>query len=128
MGVLRVISATWRAVHSNFKFTVTATVLLLGFSSFNIPPKAVISVSDHVAKCYGSASCGACKTCNYCAHCNAGGTCGVCSSVNKTVTRRVSSASTGSYSGSSQCQGTTKKGARCKRMVRGGGYCWQHAG
>ena len=31
-----------------------------------------------------------------------------------------------SSSTSSQCMGITKKGARCKRMVRGGGYCWQH--
>src|SRR5687768_6307692 len=35
-------------------------------------------------------------------------------------TRRVSSST------SSQCMGITKKGARCKRMVKGGGYCWQH--
>ena len=27
---------------------------------------------------------------------------------------------------SSQCNGRTKKGARCKRMVKGGGNCWQH--
>ncbi len=28
--------------------------------------------------------------------------------------------------GSVQCQGTTKKGARCKRMTRSGSYCYQH--
>ena len=34
-----------------------------------------------------------------------------------------------SNSGSShQCMGTTKKGARCKRMVSNGNYCWQHGG
>lgn len=34
-----------------------------------------------------------------------------------------------SYSSTSQqCAGTTKKGARCRRMVRGGAYCWQHGG
>lgn len=34
-----------------------------------------------------------------------------------------------SYSSEShQCMGTTKRGARCKRMVRGGNYCWQHGG
>lgn len=31
-------------------------------------------------------------------------------------------------SSSTQCMGTTKRGARCKRMVRGGNYCWQHGG
>jgi hypothetical protein len=29
---------------------------------------------------------------------------------------------------SHQCMGTTKKGARCRRMVRNGNYCWQHGG
>jgi hypothetical protein len=33
-----------------------------------------------------------------------------------------------SYSGSRQCMGTTKKGLRCRRMVRSGNYCWQHGG
>jgi hypothetical protein len=27
---------------------------------------------------------------------------------------------------SSQCTGVTKKGTRCRRMVRSGTYCWQH--
>ena len=26
------------------------------------------------------------------------------------------------------CGGRTKKGTRCKRLVRGGGRCWQHGG
>ncbi|MBK6425407.1 MAG: hypothetical protein IPF82_04155 [Blastocatellia bacterium] len=26
------------------------------------------------------------------------------------------------------CGGRTKKGSRCKRLVRGGGRCWQHGG
>lgn len=30
------------------------------------------------------------------------------------------------YSTSSQCNGITKKGKRCKRMVKGGGNCYQH--
>jgi|GEM_PF-1686043 len=25
-----------------------------------------------------------------------------------------------------QCKATTKKGTRCKRMVKSGSYCWQH--
>ena len=29
---------------------------------------------------------------------------------------------------SHQCMATTKKGTRCKRMVRNGNYCWQHGG
>lgn len=41
--------------------------------------------------------------------------------------RRSSSVSR-SYS-SSQCLGTTKKGARCRNMTRSSnGYCWRHGG
>ena len=27
-----------------------------------------------------------------------------------------------------QCRATTKKGTRCSRSARSGGYCWQHGG
>lgn len=80
------------------------------------------------ATCRGKANCNACKTCNYCAHCNAGGSCGVCSSgtakPNKSTVKPVYKVS--DQQGSAQCKGTTKKGLRCKRMVRGGGNCFQH--
>jgi hypothetical protein len=29
---------------------------------------------------------------------------------------------------SSQCMATTRKGYRCSRKARSGGYCWQHGG
>ena len=38
----------------------------------------------------------------------------------------TSSGSSSSSGTSSQCSGYTKKGKRCSRMVRGGGYCYQH--
>lgn len=31
-------------------------------------------------------------------------------------------------SNSGQCQAITKKGSRCSRSARSGGYCWQHGG
>jgi len=37
-----------------------------------------------------------------------------------------SSPSNNSNATSNQCMGTTKKGARCRRTVRGANYCWQH--
>lgn len=45
------------------------------------------------------------------------------SSNNKTS---VKSSPATSYSG--QCGATTKKGYRCSRKSRSGGYCWQHGG
>src|SRR5215217_4525714 len=83
---------------------------------------------NHIATCTGSSSCFACKNCKYCKHCSAGGgTCGVCSSSGTdTVAKPKARSTTSNTSTSSQCKGTTKKGARCKRMVRGGGYCYQH--
>ncbi len=38
----------------------------------------------------------------------------------------VKSSKPASYSG--QCSATTKKGYRCSRKSRSGGYCWQHGG
>lgn len=40
--------------------------------------------------------------------------------------KNQSSQSTPKYSG--QCMTTTKKGTRCSRSARSGGYCWQHGG
>ena len=79
----------------------------------------------HCATCVGSKNCSACKNCKYCKHCNSGGSCGVCSSASVKNTAGLKPLAKSS-SVSSQCRGTTKKGARCKRMVKGGGYCWQH--
>src|SRR5687768_12473883 len=80
-------------------------------------------VRTHIATCTGTKSCYACKNCKYCGHCNAGGgTCGVCSSSAPAVKTAVKPKEESNSSVSSQCKGTTKKGARCKRMVKGGGY------
>ncbi|WP_394331824.1 DUF5763 domain-containing protein [Pedobacter steynii] len=106
-------------------------VLLFSTLSFNNVSafKDAAKVDPHVATCTGSRSCYACSSCRYCKHCNAGGTCGVCTSGTSTARKNVPASGPtvkSSNSSSSQCQGTTKKGARCKRIVRGGGYCWQH--
>lgn len=83
--------------------------------------------NKHIATCTGSKTCYACKNCKYCGHCRGGGgTCGVCSSSVPPVKTTVKPKDVNINSVSSQCKGTTKKGARCKRMVKGGGYCWQH--
>lgn len=109
-------------------FTCMAVFVLISLSSFHCPVHLSMTVNgSHVATCYGSINCRACKTCNYCAHCNAGGSCGVCSSGTSQQILRTRLVKTKSSTASSQCQGITKKGNRCKRMVRGGGYCWQHA-
>ncbi|WP_354375344.1 DUF5763 domain-containing protein [Pedobacter africanus] len=111
---------------------LTSLVVLCSILSFtNVSAFKETEVSDsHVATCTGSKSCYACSSCRYCKYCNAGGgNCSVCApnpaggSKNSlfsgpAIKRGVSS--------SSQCKGVTKKGARCKRMVTGGGYCWQH--
>jgi hypothetical protein len=34
--------------------------------------------------------------------------------------------SSNSYGGLRQCEAITKKGTRCKRMIRSGRCCWQH--
>lgn len=87
---------------------------------------------EHIAKCTGSKSCYACKNCKYCEHCNAGrGNCGVCSSSSPIgrvpVRMTIKQSPVSTTSSNSQCRGITKKGARCKRVVSGGGYCWQHS-
>jgi len=94
--------------------------------STSVPRKAL------VATCYGYKNCTACSSCNYCGHCNSGGSCGVCCSAStqpakpKAGKKSTVKSSGFTSSASSQCQGITKKGARCKRMVKGGGYCYQH--
>jgi hypothetical protein len=50
----------------------------------------------------------------------------VISAVTRTAKRKHSYVSHISYSG--QCMATTKKGYRCFRSARSGGYCWQHGG
>lgn len=82
--------------------------------------QVIIYQGTGVSKCYGHDPCGACTSCNYCAHCNAGGACGVCTARKPdTVQKRQVK---------SQCTAITKKGTRCSRSARSGGYCWQHGG
>lgn len=40
--------------------------------------------------------------------------------------KKYSTQSRNSYS--NQCMATTRKGTRCSRTARSGGYCWQHGG
>lgn len=98
------------------------------FSFTNISAFAEKTIGDgYVATCRGSDNCRACSSCSSCGHCNSGGSCGVCSpkssSPNKLISKPNPKTNT---SASSQCNGVTKKGAQCKRMVKGGGYCYQH--
>lgn len=115
----------------NLLFVLLGSLLhLSGYSTIAKEEKE----STYIATCYGHKNCYACKNCKYCAHCNSGGgSCGVCSSsaslpikVPQKVATEKSRGNTTSSS-SSQCQGITKRGQRCKRMVKGGGYCWQHS-
>ncbi|WP_221931272.1 DUF5763 domain-containing protein [Pedobacter westerhofensis] len=104
---------------------------LLTFTSSSAK-KAKTTIDKRHATCRGSANCSACSSCNYCGHCNSGGICGVCSSgssghASSAVKAYAAPRSRSISATSSQCKGTTKKGARCKRMVKGGGYCWQHS-
>jgi len=114
----------------NILFILLSSILLFGGHT---PVSKLRKENKHIATCYGNKNCYACKNCKYCGHCNAGGgTCGICSSsaslpVASQPRRSSVKKSNGGSSASSQCQGITKKGARCKRMVRGGGYCFQHS-
>jgi hypothetical protein len=96
--------------------------LFVVLSSFSIDDKGCCDKKG--GKCTGSAYCTACKNCSGCKHCNAGGTCGVCAKPvkSKTTTKQTTPVSSG------QCKATTKKGSRCSRTSRTGGYCWQHGG
>lgn len=99
---------------------------ILSFTSSSANKNKVMSDIHH-ATCRGSANCRACSSCNYCGHCNSGGSCGVCSSSGvATVSTYLKPGSYNNNVNSSQCRGVTKKGNRCKRMVKGGGYCYQH--
>ena len=49
-------------------------------------------------------------------------------SISETQQRSIYATPTRSYNTSHQCMGITQRGARCKRMVRNGNYCWQHGG
>jgi len=84
--------------------------------------RVVIYHGSSPAKCYGYNPCSACTSCNYCAHCNAGGTCGVCKASAKKQDSVVKTPAV------SQCKAITKKGTRCSRSAKVGGYCWQHGG
>lgn len=48
------------------------------------------------------------------------------SSNNSTSTTPTPEKTTNTTTTSSQCNGITKKGTRCLRMVKGGGNCYQH--
>jgi hypothetical protein len=105
---------------------VVLILSILSFTSSSANKSKVIRDIHH-ATCRGSANCNACSSCNYCGHCNSGGSCGVCSSGKVSTLRTYSTPkAVNNNVSSSQCQGITKKGNRCKRMVKGGGYCWQH--
>lgn len=75
-------------------------------------------------KCTGKANCTACSNCSKCKYCNSGGTCGVCAG----TTKEKKATPKPKEPESSQCKATTKKGTRCSRNARSGGYCWQHGG
>lgn len=108
-----------------FSLVLTALtfILLFGFSDPSPRP-------HHAGRCTGSSFCTACSNCSRCQHCSGGGTCGVCAppvrASRSTSTTTTAPAKQQLYS--SQCQATTKKGARCKRAARSNGYCWQHGG
>ena len=72
----------------------------------------------------------ACSSCNYCGHCNLDGSyeaCNLKSSLSKILISRPKSKSiTSNITMNSQCKGTTKKGARCRLMVKGSGDCYPH--
>jgi hypothetical protein len=102
--------------------------LLLLFSNSRDEKK----VRPAAATCYGYTPCTACTSCNYCKYCNSGGTCGICKSSKQTTVKKDTARSVPVYvpkpSYSSQCRATTKKGTKCSRSSRSGGYCWQHGG
>jgi hypothetical protein len=61
-------------------------------------------------------------------HCKAGGTCGVCEKRKPASGSYGSSNKKSSAATTGQCRAKTKKGTRCSRNQRSGGYCWQHGG
>ena len=82
-----------------------------------------------IATCKGENPCRACSNCKYCKLCNSGCKCGVCSNSRNPLTEKPTSTKENNSSKvqqTSQYTGTTQKGLRCKRMVSGGGRCWQH--
>lgn len=109
------------------------------FLSFKLPTDKVCCSNTKGARCTGSTFCTACSNCSGCKYCNAGGTCGVCTPKNKKAAttqlnasghnkNNTSNLNTGTELNSGQCRATTKKGSRCSRSSRSGGYCWQHGG
>jgi Family of unknown function (DUF5763) len=101
--------------------------LILGISCGNSAgDKKLVGVKKGIATCYGYSPCNACTSCNYCKRCTAGGTCGTCTDLKRTKPKTPKSYT--SPAKSSQCRAITKKGTRCSRKARSGGYCWQHGG
>ena len=94
------------------------------FTGYPLPEE--FHPDSHIATCTGSKNCFACSSCRYCAYCNSGkGKCSICSSPSSLDKPKLNKL-TSTNSASAQCKGITKKGSRCKRMVKGGEYCWQH--
>ena len=109
---------------------LAALLTALAFTPFCKSPKAELPAEKEYATCFGRTPCSACSNCSGCKHCKAGGTCGVCEK------KKPSGGSYGSGStkkktaeaSSGQCRAITKKGTRCSRNQKSGGYCWQHGG
>ncbi|MGN6417519.1 MAG: DUF5763 domain-containing protein [Pseudobacter sp.] len=108
---------------------LSALLTALAFAPRCKSPKAELPAEKEYATCYGRTPCTACSNCSGCKHCNAGGTCGVCEK-KKPVAGSYGSSNKKktSESGSIQCRAITKKGTRCSRNQKSGGYCWQHGG
>lgn len=106
-------------------------IALIPFTSVNNDSSKSYNTKKEINRCIGSSNCTACSNCSACKWCfQEGGTCGVCSS--KKQTKKLSDSSSSSSkkqeSHSGQCKAITKKGTRCSRAARSGGYCWQHGG
>lgn len=97
-------------------------ILCFASCSDDTKPAKSETSSPSILRCYGDSACAACLSCNYCKLCNAGGSCGVCdSSKNGVVKTNAKPPAV-----KEQCNAITKKGTRCKRLIKTGIYCWQH--
>src|SRR5258706_3344369 len=83
-------------------------------------------------RCTGSSNCTACSNCSACKYCIEGRACSVCAYRKRSnqVYKGAApqSAPTRKAVNAGQCQAITKRGTRCSRSARSGGYCWQHGG
>ncbi|WP_462278664.1 DUF5763 domain-containing protein [Ferruginibacter sp.] len=111
-----------------FLFLLAASSLIVGgYILRNTNTRKDTHMTEKVVStCYGYTPCTACSSCNYCKWCKAGGTCGICANTEKK--KDIPLQSKPQFRSSKQCQATTKKGTRCSRSSRSGGYCWQHGG